>query len=456
MARKPVVFIPGFPASSLETDAGEKVFPPSLADVGQGEAMVARLRGPDDPNADDGINARSPIRFAFRIPLVDGGKEAQSLYDLLEGVGYDTTEASTDFAPVGWDWRRSVDAVRTLDAVEAAIRRLPAPVTLLCHSTGGLVAWALLAERPALAPLVEQVIALGVPWHGVVVSFLYLSSGIRFGIGPLTLLTADQSRRLMSTAHAAYDLLPPQPADPATPLPGHPLFTDSGLPVSPLTHRGWVPAADQALYLPRLDGALDRLGQRGNRFPADLPICNVAGWGVRMVTRYELATDDAEESDLGDGTVPFASATWLGGPQVQTLPLPAGVYADQLITQKHSQLWNTPPVKRLLAARLTGEPPAVWFAAAVDSDAAVDPAAPILLRAAAAGADGRSLPGATLRIPQLPAIPPLVLGGAVRAELALSRANLLPNVGTQFFRFEVELRFTGAPAPLRAPLIVNV
>ena len=74
MARPPLVFLPGFPASSLEDAAGKKLFPPGLGDLGDVAALVPRLQGPDDPNADDGVRARSPIRYTFRLPLLDAGE----------------------------------------------------------------------------------------------------------------------------------------------------------------------------------------------------------------------------------------------------------------------------------------------------------------------------------------------------------------------------------------------
>jgi hypothetical protein len=454
MSRAPLVFVPGFPASSLETTGGTKVFPPSVEDLADPEALVRRLQGPDDPNLDDGVRARSPIRYTFRIPLLDAGKEAQSLYDLLEDLGYDT-ENGDDFAPVGWDWRRSIDATQTLDAVEEAIRRLAVAgrgVTILCHSTGGLVTWCLLQQRSALLSLVEQVVAIGVPWGGLIKSFIYVRQGNRVGIGPITLLTADQSRRLMSRAHAAYDLLPPQPTN----APVLPLFTRDGAAVSPLVERSWVPTADSAAYELRLDGALGRLGRRGNVFPTATPVWNLAGWGVPMTTAVELADFSERTSDEGDGTVPFASASCIAGGQVRTFPVPAGVYADQLITQKHSQLWNTPPVKRFLRQRLVDGAAGAFLAVSIDGDSAVDPRAPLVLRVAGTTSEGAAIPDLEVSFPTLPGRPRAALAGRTRARLTLPRGDLRPNVGHQLYRFHAELCYGGGQEVFREPLVVTV
>lgn len=458
MPRKPIVFIPGFPASSLEDDAGRKVYPPGLEDLtGDKGELIATLQGPDDPNADDGIRGRSPIRYSFRIPLLDAGKEAQSLYDLLEDdLGYDT-QGGADFEAVGWDWRRSLRATATLDRVQAAIESFSEPATILCHSTGGLVARALFEERPDLAARVEQVVAIGVPWAGVIKSFRYLEPGVRVGVGPITLLSAEESRRVMSRAHAAYDILPPVAAATAATLADPPLFLADGQPVTPLTERSWV-HRDEDVYHGRLDGALDREGGRGTGFPVNLPVLNLCGVGVEMDTLCDLTsgTPTYGRTKLGDGTVPIASSTWLRGDAVKTFRVPAGVYADQLITQKHSQLWRTPPVKRFLRSRLLGEAERPFFGAAVDNDSAVDTLGVVHLRLSAADADGRPLPGARAVCRDLPGRPAVELDGATYGEMQFSRDGLVPNVGNQLRRLEVELTWDGAPEPLREPLIVYV
>src|SRR5712691_7591352 len=114
---KPVMFIPGFPASELRDANNKTVFPPSpgtLLDGARKKAFFdAMLVIPGD------LVAGRPIRSVLGI-----AKQAQSLYDILARFGYTIANqgASTDFAPVGWDWRLGVDDKVTLDAIATAIK----------------------------------------------------------------------------------------------------------------------------------------------------------------------------------------------------------------------------------------------------------------------------------------------------------------------------------------------
>lgn len=106
MPLKPVVFVPGFPASELrQRSKNRTIFPPALADLLDAEKkkkVIRLLSGPDDPPGD--IVAGEPIRGVLGI-----AKQAQSLYDVMREYGYTTQDGSL-LAPVGWDWRKAVDA----------------------------------------------------------------------------------------------------------------------------------------------------------------------------------------------------------------------------------------------------------------------------------------------------------------------------------------------------------
>jgi len=88
---------------------------------------------------------------------------------------------------VGWDWRRPVDQRLVQTALAAAIRDLRQatgePVTVLCHSTGGLVVRALLESQPDLCDLIERVIAIAIPWAGTLQSLPQLLGLV--GCGPI-------------------------------------------------------------------------------------------------------------------------------------------------------------------------------------------------------------------------------------------------------------------------------
>jgi len=103
---KPLLFIPGFPSSTLrQLSSGREIYPPTIGEVLSDErkrALIRLLVGPDAPPGD--IVAGEPIRDILLFNTL-----AQSLYDLLEKVyGYDT-EGGRDFVALCWDWRRAVD-----------------------------------------------------------------------------------------------------------------------------------------------------------------------------------------------------------------------------------------------------------------------------------------------------------------------------------------------------------
>ena len=143
---KPILFVPGFPASELRDGSGRTVFPPSLStlvDAAKKRALIQRLLAiPGD------LVAGPPIRDVLGI-----AKQAQSLYDLLGGkFGYDTSQLSEDFAAIGWDWRKSIADQRVIDSIAAAVDRLGGGIVAIIHSTGGLVFRAFLEARPGGVP----------------------------------------------------------------------------------------------------------------------------------------------------------------------------------------------------------------------------------------------------------------------------------------------------------------
>src|SRR5262249_47689940 len=159
MAKKPVVYIPGFPASELfQRSRNRKIFPPALGDLldpDKRRELVALLVGPDDPPGD--IVAGEPIRDLLGI-----AKQAQSLYDILRSNRYGYTIHSGDnFRPVGWDWRRAVDAAGVQSSALQAIRELRqanggAKVVVIAHSTGSLVLRRLLETQAEAVAGIEQ------------------------------------------------------------------------------------------------------------------------------------------------------------------------------------------------------------------------------------------------------------------------------------------------------------
>src|SRR3569623_873907 len=97
MPPKPLVFVPGLPGTVIFDQAhGVELFPNplSLLSTTMRAQLIARLSGPEDPNAEDGVIPRDPVSSlipGLKSSFVDFSgslKLADSLYDLLRGLGY--------------------------------------------------------------------------------------------------------------------------------------------------------------------------------------------------------------------------------------------------------------------------------------------------------------------------------------------------------------------------------
>ena len=352
---KPVIYVPGLPASELlDAATKERLFLNLglLISKTARQKLLPRLEGPNDPTKPDGVVAGLPIADILDLPLLDVGKPAQSLYDILRTLGYTGFRPpfGSHFRAVGWDWRLPVDHAEAQRALAAAIDDLHAStgkgVVPILHSTGGLVLRALVEARPALVDKIDRVVSLGVPWAGTLKSFRFLAGNT--GFFPLT---KAETQHTIGRSWAAYDLLPPDPAKtPDAP----PLFFAAGNPSSPLVARGWIPAgADRAPMVARAQRSDQLFGQRSRRLEPGgraLPITTVAGWGVATDTAARLVAGgkvEFESTPEGDGTIPFVSASWLQG--VASFFAPLGFYPTDNLPERHSTLWSSPPVRALLA-----------------------------------------------------------------------------------------------------------
>jgi Lecithin:cholesterol acyltransferase len=384
MAPKPLVFVPGLPGTRLlDKASGDELFPNVLGLLSPGARtkLLARLSGPNNPDTDDGVVAGDPIDTVLPIlPFVDLSgitKLAGSLYDILRKLGYKISAASFGdrFRPVGWDWRRPVYQADTLARLKQAIVELNAAtgerVTLLCHSTGGLVARALLDRDATVAPLLDRVLALAVPWVGTLQPLPLLAG--TSGWGPLT---AAQTQGTLGRSWAAFDLLPPDPAK--TDMTGVDLFHDAaGGPASPVVATAWIPAGPAGQPMrDRAQRSDNVLGRRSRTLDlGQVEVVNVAGWRedtlslAAMDAQGRLAFQDNPE---GDGTVPRPSVVSVRGPRVHTYLVPIGRYPNDLIRRLHSAIWENQPVRDLLATHLAGRPQPPYVYAAADADDAVD------------------------------------------------------------------------------------
>jgi pimeloyl-ACP methyl ester carboxylesterase len=471
MPPKPLVFIPGVPGTViLEPATGLELFPSALTLLSATlrDHLVAKMSGPEDPDAEDGVVAGDPVDslLGLKSSFIDFSgslKLADSLYALLRDLGYADAPLGDRFRPVGWDWRRPVYQTRALDALEKAITDLNTAtgerVVVLCHSTGGLVARSLLERDPALVDKIDLIIGIAVPWVGTLQTLPYLAGHQNFGP-----LTTEQTQKVIAHSWAAFDLLPPDPqktdmSDAA----GNPLdfFTTDQGQASPLTARTWMPGPLTQTMTRRAIRSDDRLGNRTRSLGPGLDVVNFAGWGAETRTGCQM---DAQgklaflSNDEGDGTVPGRSADWLSGAGVKSFLVPVGHYPDSQITREHSALWMNPPVSDLLGTLLARRPRQPYVYAAVDGDDADNNVAQVRVRLVAQDAGGKALTGArAVAFPNTPQELHSGFNGEARLLMHVPRASIVQKFGGGFFRFELEIHWQegGVDKSSRQVLLVH-
>ncbi|HEX9941341.1 MAG TPA: hypothetical protein VGG03_04940 [Thermoanaerobaculia bacterium] len=476
MPLKPVVFVPGFPASELKQKSKNRtIFPPALTDLTDKEKkkkLIRLLSGPDNPPGD--IVAGEPIRGVLGV-----AKQAQSLYDILRDYGY-TTQDGNLLAPIGWDWRQAIDDTTVQADLAGAIERLEQQhgrkVVVIIHSTGGLVLRALLEAKPQLASKIEQILAFGIPWAGTLKAVRFLGKGEAFGLiffgKKLIGLSASEVRDVMARCQAGYDLFPPDPLK--TKLQGADgkdlnLFVNaSQKQIGPLVETSWIQSSPAKDFMREMATKADqRLGRRTSTLAlAGVPtplITNVVGWGVATDTRCVLTADGTLDfqptTKDGDGTVAMVSAGWLRGPGVRTFFLPIGLFANFLIPERHPRIWDPPPVREIFNQVLKDTEPMPFVCGAIDGDEAVDRSVPFTVRLVASDADGKALPDVKATFTTFPGKPTVTFAkDTVRKEHVLKRTNLKPNIGSNLFRFRADISWgQGGPGERReVPLLVHV
>lgn len=437
MAIKPVVFVPGFPASELRDAQGHTVFPPSpgtLLDAQRKQAFFDAML--DIPG---NLVAGPPIRSVLGI-----AKQAQSLYDILGKFGY--AIPGPDFKAVGWDWRLGVDADVTLDAIAKAITDFaPRKVVPIIHSTGALVFRALLAKRPNVAANIEQVLAFGGAWCGTIEALFAVHVGHSEGFLGLKLITEDEGANLVGHTQAAYDLFPPDPqrTDMANVQLIHGI---DGKAASANVDTSWIKAGRNYAQ-PLAASANQRLGQRSRDF-GPLPLTNVTAWGgptwpAAVLTPHDV-TFAPPDTEVGDGTVPYSSASWIQGANVRTITIPIGAFVADPIPDLHAHMWESLAVNQILKEVLQDAPRTELIAAAADSDEAVDiGGTSVTIRMGAQSKDGAPLPDCVAFANVNGKKIPVPFNGGTRAILKLSRAGIRHNVSNDVYRFTIDFRWTG-------------
>ena len=407
-----VLYVPGFPSSHLDGPEGKRFYLNLL------KFKSPLLLGPDNL-LDDRVKPGEPIGETLKLPFLDLGRKASTLYEILDGIGCRTL-------PFGWDWRRPVwedgqnfsVGFRLRAAIDEAFNKAGGRFTLIAHSAGGLVVRALLEADPTIARKLQRLIAFGVPWAGAVKSLQEVcgKGGIPVAV------SARRSQEILCRAWAAIDTLPP---DTAASL-GMATRAGAGN-VSPLFDTTWLatlPDAARTAVQPRVQAAAERLAGRSRTIELGgeaLEVVNVVGWGEATVdlanirangsvdfsSRSAVDPDDRLGYEGGDGTAPRRSAAWLqpaAGVLVTTYHLPVG-WLPETRAFPHATLWRNPGGRNLLRHLLGGAPIDPFVYAALDSGDtnAGSPKTRVGVRAVALDATGRPLPGARLRTLDLPA-----------------------------------------------------
>jgi len=443
MARKPVIFIPGFPASELHNDTtGDILFPPpllKLLDPVKKAALLAELETiPGD------VVAGLPIASVLGGIVV----EAQSIYNILrDQYGYDVSAASNDFVPIGWDWRQSISSQPTQQSIIDALNHLSpnksGNVVAILHSTGGLVFRAFLEKNPQYAACFEQVLTFGIPWAGTLEALHAVSKGVSVGFLFIKLLSQNEGQVLMGHAVAAYDLMPT--------VASMKLFISNGQPTTPLADQSWI--KQQFMK----DAAAQAHGPFSQQFDT-LPLTNVCGWGGQTWTVASINPDTqdvdfaATSKEAGDGTVPFVSSSWLRGAKVRSMYLPIGAYATGFLPKVHGQLWDSPPVQQLFDEVIADRPRKPFLCAAADSDDYIPQTGNCRIRVAAVAADGSALPNLKVNVNLDGLLTPIPLPDGKHATFNVSRANIHHNIEPDLYRFFVEFKWNGG-SDKRAVLI---
>jgi pimeloyl-ACP methyl ester carboxylesterase len=440
---KPAIFIPGFPASELhDKNTGAKLFPPNpldLLNAAKKKALLDKLATvPGD------VVAGPPIDATIRVLK----PAAQTLFDILRNhYGYD----GTTLIPIGWDWRQSISSDDTVARIKKALDTLSpdkdGKVIAILHSTGGLVFRAFLEKEPDYLDCFEQVLAFGIPWCGTLEALNAVDQGAPIAIGPIPILSAEDSKRIVQNAQAAYDLFP-RCADMN-------LFISNGVSTTPIDDQSWIPADAGHDFMRTLAATAHP------KFPRnfdDLPVTSVCGWGGDT---WPVCTNvggtlafPAPDNDAGDGTVNFPSASWLTGAAVRQMPVPVGAYADEgLIPQYHAQLWMPKVARQLFNEVLLDSARKPFVTAAADKDQYIDPdAEKVRIRLVAVAADGTPLPNAVLRFlngPQ-PVTHPFT---GPRMNFDMPRGSFQQQPAPNMRRMEIKISWDGG-GPVTIPLLI--
>lgn len=368
--RKPVVVIPGYYGSILsDRISGEVIWLDGFHLAHPDDTLDALSL---DSGHDDRIVPTGILDEVFIFPFWTPDVYKPLITFLRDGLKYEPKEILSFRV----DWRKSIDiAAADLDKqIHTVLAQNDATqVDIIAHSHGGLVARRFLQQfNPAL---VDNLITLGVPHHGMLKTFMALDRGIGFfTFSPAHI--RDVSRSFPS----AYELLPQNGA--------HGMFVAPSGPTTPFANNTWALTPKSKQLLADAAAVVQSL-------PQTLPVKATFIYGTHQNTTTQAAMSAAGkltfvDTDDGDGTVPRVSAagTGLGG-NIRSLPIPYGV---------HSSLFNYAEARTVIKDVLMDRTPQPHFAFGFESGPMFRPRTTNELAVELRDASGAVLPNANVRL----------------------------------------------------------
>ncbi len=313
---RPVVVVPGFAGSNLWSGT-EKIWPTRGA-----------LMNPEVMRRDEPLEARGLVDEVMIIPgLMKQDRYSSLINYLRESLQY---ESGKDLLEFGYDFRQ--DNRESARQLAAAIDRwkVSAPITLIAHSMGSLIARYFL-ECLGGKSKVERVIFLGGPHMGTPYAFTSLLTGPN--LLPLGLMNA-RLRALLATYPSWYQLLPT-----------YAFASDQRSALDVLTDESWLEESRR----PMLRDARKFRAELGTS--CSVPSVCVFGYDIKTVTSVAVERDERGTcrkanfvvTRRGDGTIPEVSSL-LKGSEIHP------------VRQHHGSLHGDSDVKMRLKLELMREP----------------------------------------------------------------------------------------------------
>jgi pimeloyl-ACP methyl ester carboxylesterase len=195
----PLVFVPGFMGSVLETPEGETRWLTGAQALG---LVTPELKLPQEwageRQASDGLRATHVLDRVNVVPFVLKQEVYRPWLDAAAAFG-------RPFVPFAYDWRR--DNLETLASLERKVVEVAASspshrVQIVGHSNGGLLAFALMNRRPEL---IQSAVFAGAPFAGGIGFLDDLHRGTKSGLNGRIL-----SPEVLFTFPSVYSFFPLQ------------------------------------------------------------------------------------------------------------------------------------------------------------------------------------------------------------------------------------------------------